>query len=320
MATYYVDGAVGDNGNLGTSEGAGNAWATIQYAVDQITQGDIIYIKASAAYAEDITISTFGQSTNPIKLIGYASTPGDHGKITINPTTVGITMSYTSFMYYVFQNLIIDGASSHGVSAAGTDQMVWFNCEFNNNGGVGCFVDNNNIFVACEARNNGSHGFQMGTTTYFAYNIARGNGDSQVNASGGFYAFNEFSDGTNLSPYLVEAGPCEWFMHNTLDMNSVVSLDGVNFSGSRLLALNNVFTNAPADYAMVTNAANACRVKAYNLRDNVATMYFRSTDPGIQGLGDINGTAGFTDSATGDYTLLSTSDARGTALTPGGIT
>ncbi len=43
---YYVDHAVGADGNLGTSEGAGNAWEHVQHAVDNTGAGDRINIKA----------------------------------------------------------------------------------------------------------------------------------------------------------------------------------------------------------------------------------------------------------------------------------
>jgi len=62
MATYYVDTAVGDDGNLGTSEGAGNAWATIQHAVDNVAADDKVWVKASGTYSEalDATGATAG--------------------------------------------------------------------------------------------------------------------------------------------------------------------------------------------------------------------------------------------------------------------
>jgi hypothetical protein len=38
MTTYYVDTAVGNDGNAGTSEGAGNAWATIDKAMNTVAR------------------------------------------------------------------------------------------------------------------------------------------------------------------------------------------------------------------------------------------------------------------------------------------
>jgi len=82
MATYYVDVAVGNDSNLGTSEGAGNAWASIGKACQTATaDGDVVWIKASGEYvAEDGSTDSIGQvitATNYIIFEGYTTTPGD---------------------------------------------------------------------------------------------------------------------------------------------------------------------------------------------------------------------------------------------------
>ena len=48
--TWYVDGAVGNDSNAGTSPGAGNAWATIGKATSTAAAGDTVNVKASATY------------------------------------------------------------------------------------------------------------------------------------------------------------------------------------------------------------------------------------------------------------------------------
>ena len=52
MATYYVDGVDGDDGNLGTSEGVGNAWATVQKAADTVSAADTVNIKGNGTRCE----------------------------------------------------------------------------------------------------------------------------------------------------------------------------------------------------------------------------------------------------------------------------
>ncbi len=77
MATYYVDGAVGDDGNLGTSEGAGNAWATLTKAMNTVAAGDKVWVKASATYTETMTMVTVGAQGTPIVFEGYTTATGD---------------------------------------------------------------------------------------------------------------------------------------------------------------------------------------------------------------------------------------------------
>ena len=84
MTTYYVDGAVGNDGNAGTSEGAGNAWATIDHAMNTVAAGDKVFVKATGTYSETPVMDTVGASNNPITFEGYTTTPGDNGKVTVD--------------------------------------------------------------------------------------------------------------------------------------------------------------------------------------------------------------------------------------------
>ena len=87
MTTYYIDTAVGNDGNAGTSEGSGNAWATIQKGADSGTSGDNFYVKASGTYNEKVDFDTVG-ATGVVgarrNFIGYTTTPGDNGLVTIS--------------------------------------------------------------------------------------------------------------------------------------------------------------------------------------------------------------------------------------------
>ncbi|MEQ8422599.1 MAG: Ig-like domain-containing protein [Arenibacter algicola] len=70
---YYVT-TTGKSSNNGSSEAL--AWS-IQYAFSTAKAGDVVYIKAGNYGALNITSSNSGTSSNPIKFIGYTSTPGD---------------------------------------------------------------------------------------------------------------------------------------------------------------------------------------------------------------------------------------------------
>ena len=81
MATYYVDPALGNDGNAGTSEGAGNAWLTLQYALDNTVSLDEIYVKNSAIIDVSSVID-IDQSQGSRQVKGYSSVISDDGIVT----------------------------------------------------------------------------------------------------------------------------------------------------------------------------------------------------------------------------------------------
>jgi small nuclear ribonucleoprotein (snRNP)-like protein len=82
-ANYYVS-PKGNNSNGGTKE---SPWKTLQYSVDQLTSGDILYL-LPGTYNEFCTIETKAQSTNPIKI---TTEPGDEHLAILDGTGVTIT-------------------------------------------------------------------------------------------------------------------------------------------------------------------------------------------------------------------------------------
>ena len=119
MTTYYGDGAVGNDANAGTSEGAGNAWATIDKAMNTVAAGDTVYIKASATYDETANIDTAGTQGSPISFIGYSSTITDEGKVTWTKSSSGSCLTDTpSSTYYHFRNIKFNNAASSNISVA----------------------------------------------------------------------------------------------------------------------------------------------------------------------------------------------------------
>jgi len=167
--TYYVDVAVGDDANAGTSEGEGNAWETLAKAADTVVAGDKVYVKASGTYeTEDGSndccayLETAGNDESPIVWEGYASTPGDGGIVTINADPTGDQFSYcikvdtgVSSLFNVFKNFVFTGSSSAAVYAGGmSDYLYFYNCRFTNNDGDGSYLDNYNVFLNCMFDNN----------------------------------------------------------------------------------------------------------------------------------------------------------------------
>ena len=160
MATYYVDGVDGNDLNAGTSEGSGNAWATIDKAMNTVAAGDHVYIKGNGDYTETATIDTVGTQTASIIFEGYTSTPGDGGMATIDATGLsnGVTYSVSPYLYYVFRNITVKNANSYGWSLSACRLMAFENCQANNNAGWGFNLSGYAVFMEWEAKDNTANG------------------------------------------------------------------------------------------------------------------------------------------------------------------
>jgi hypothetical protein len=327
MTTYYVDGAVGSDANAGTSEGAGNAWATIDKAMNTVvgSAGDHVYVKASATYNELVTIDNAGGTG--IAFEGYTSTPGDGGKATISGTTNCITSSLGAHSY-CFLNFIFTGASSHGVSlgAGAGDNVCFVNCEFTGNGGHGLYADNYIFVHQCIFANNTSNGFQLGTVVGAHACKAYGNGERQMYCDGGMaYCIGNLVYGhTNTSYDAVESAGTSnagVILNNTVDGegNAVSCLSTGN---SFPLVANNIFYDG-ASYGFESsyntnywanfirhNLANSNGIENYY--NSARTAAFGSSDPAFGA--NVTGAPGFTDEANDDYTLGDASPAKDAGL------
>lgn len=317
MTTYYVDGAVGNDGNAGTSEGAGNAWATIDNAMNTVVAGDTVYIKDTGTYSETANIDTAGTVYSVIRYIGYTTTPGDRGKVTITGTTNCITSGLIGASYNIFENLIITGASSHGVSASGIDRTKWVNCEFTNNGGMGAYCRSTLSVINCIFANNSSYGVYATNGLTVAGCIAYSNGQDQIRVPNAvFYKNLIYSSAVNkVCIHSQNEGP---FIGNTLDGDNVFSTTGIfTNSSTDLIAFDNIIFDC--ETAINTNAShdNTSSFVGNNLLNANSTDY-TSTD--IISYDDVTGAPAFTDEAGDDYTLSDASPAINAGLQPGGIT
>jgi hypothetical protein len=81
MATYYVR-TDGDNGNAGTTDSSGGAWADLGYAASQMGEDDLCYIKSGTYTLTTSTPGAGGPAVLPASLassiVGYETTPGDN--------------------------------------------------------------------------------------------------------------------------------------------------------------------------------------------------------------------------------------------------
>ena len=312
MTTYYVDVAVGNDANLGTSEGVGNAWASFEKAFDTVTDGDLVYVKASGEYvAQDGANDCIGEiSIIPawnaqITFEGYTTTPGDgtFACVTLNAGTNALANCIQVYgdinnCYYVFNNFRFTGASDNGFGRVGLRELVFRNCRFDNNGAAGYYGQTTSYFYRCQVDNNGATGiFGQGyllfctcfsNTTYgaqgpaFMYaSLFYNNGTAQtLGGSGTLWAQCVF-DGNNKAAN----GIANIYRASTL-VNSIIYNCGVGIE-------------SPSPGAMTS-----C-----NSINNI--LYENTTDRVNSPVGDDDMDADplFTNPATNDYTLQTGSPA-----------
>jgi hypothetical protein len=320
MATYYVDGAVGNDANAGTSEGAGNAWATIQKAMDTVAADDTVYVKASATYSEDVTIETNGGIFTPIHFIGYTTSTSDNGKVTISGTTNCLKNGAADGDFYMFWNFIFSGASSTGVLLNLGDDTLWYNCEFNNNGGAGLQLNDEALIVNCVAHGNTTFGFDLDSSPNVVGCKVYANGGVQIFCLGnGELFYKNVVYGATGSSKLCELNTTELFVANTLDGENV-ALQGVELiQGSACICIDNIIYDCTTGVQMNAGPVPSAYFLGHNLMNSNTTDYSTAT-PATVGLNDVTSAPAFTDEANDDYRPSRSSPAVDAQLKPGGIT
>lgn len=180
MATYWVEA-----GHGGTNSGTeANPWLTIDQAMNAVGAGDKVWVKASANYAELVTIDTVGGDTTPIVFEGYTSATGDGGTVTITggaarASCLNDSLAINVNVYYVFKNFRFTNSTGVNVDM-GCDHVTFKNCRFDTAGSLGlrcqvvlcqgCSIDTNvsagvhvnggtgAIFIGCAVHSNGGAG------------------------------------------------------------------------------------------------------------------------------------------------------------------
>jgi hypothetical protein len=318
MTTYYVDGAVGDDTNAGTSEGAGNAWATIQKSADTVIAGDTVWVKATGTYVENVTATTAGTAGTAIWWKGYSSTTGDQGKVTIDPSSAGNAVSCTG-NYNFWENFIFTGASSNGYSSSTGDSQAFYNCEFTSNGAAGCQGDNNAGFFFCEFRDNTTAGCDWDANCVFVGCIFSGNADATSTGMVGITMYKSlFYNNTDAI-----TGTATTVIGCTFDGDGA-STDLVAGVAAPLIYCDNIFYDTSAT-ALDYSAASFNTGKHYlgnNLMNTVTTSYGADLEGYgvLEGYNDVTGAPAFTDEAGDDYTLGASSAAIDAGVQPGGVT
>ncbi len=164
MATdYYVDGAVGNDANAGTSEGAGNALATIPAGfLKLLAASDRLYIKSSATYTNQYapTSAYTPAAATPMIVEGYTFTPGDGGQITMNnaaAVSYGIRLLKS---HYILRNIKVTNYNSIGIYANVTNSRME-NCTAENCVSRGLYGGYGAVFIDCTVSGSTYAQFQM---------------------------------------------------------------------------------------------------------------------------------------------------------------
>lgn len=306
---YYVDGVDGNDGNAGTSEGSGNAWATIDNAMNNVVAGDSVFIKGNGDYAEMATMDTAGSASAHIHFEGYTTTPGDDGMATIDATGLNNGIyngGGGTTPYYTFENIAVENADFHGWNIASGYRCTYTNCQANNNTQHGFNIGGNSFFTNCSASGNGSGGSYDGFYTG-SYNVFLG-----------CFAYNNSSGGFNYSGTVSTYFACiakgnadEGFRAGTgnLYMNCVVDGDGKTTTYG--IDATNAYTRGCSIYNCIFyDCGTGLRGPSVSIDDVFGghnLFYANTTDstdwPSRNQVGDVSGDPAFTDEANDDYSL-----------------
>lgn len=333
MTEYYVDGAVGNDANAGTAEGAGNAWASMSHAATVVAAGDIVNVKASVTYTEQVTITTVGTSTSFIVWRGYTTTPGAHGvgdegMVTIDAESTRAYCFYTAgttLTYNRIENFICKNATSHGIAFANADNCSFRNIEVDNCGGHGLTCDNQCKALNVAVTNSGNYGINIDTGAWMVGCIMGNSVNRGCDYLGGTLVYKNLSygtSGTNPVGMYISSGSVA--IKNTVDCEGIAGSIGIDVPSNALpFVIDNV----------IHDAVDACiRHQNSTSADHYATIANNLFSGGLytykvkQGTAESNGydqynnkeqDAVFTDEAGDDYTQDAASPGASGGLLPG---
>ena len=329
MTVYYVDGAVGSDLNDGLAEGAGNAWATIQKAADVATNGgDIVYIKNSVTYLEQVNQSilpTAVSSVNPILWIGYNTVPGDFGRVVIDGENSRASAWYVQYqaVYGVWMNITFTRATSYGFNALtfNSDSLTFYNCKFTNNGSYGVACDNVGAFYFCESSNNFLDGIRSDNSTTLVGCELFGNGVRGVYNVGTIETayknliYDNGTDGVYASSGI-----------NTGIGNTIVNNPGNGFAtafgGNGRVVTDNVITGSTNGIAQISGSSTAAISEFYdhNCLYNNTTNNSGNIIPELHSVNDVLADPLHIDVPGDDYRVRQNSPLVGAGVRPGVFT
>lgn len=314
---YYVDMAVGNDVNAGTSEGAGNAWQTIDKAMNEVAAGETVWVKASANYTETAGIDTAGSAGSPIIFEGYTTATGDGGRATIDGGSARasgiIEGGSITNAYYVFRNFRITDHTGDGVDSSGMFQITWINCRFDNNS-TGIDVGSNTLFIDCEFDTNSVDGAEASSDSKYVGCLAHTNTDDgiQLGAGGGASHCVAYGNGSSatLEGQIAITGGRVLVDHCTFDGDNSATKLGISSQQPGPTIINCIFYDCHV--GIYSSGANYV-VSGYSDYNSFASCTTDVTNltAGSNSITDAGDP--FTNSAGRDYTLASTAEGESDA-------
>lgn len=303
MATYYVSNATGDDSDTGLTEAL--AWATIDKAMNTVSAGDTVYVKADGNYNEIAIIDTVGTSSATIVFEGYTSTPGDGGQATVDAQSTRVSCISdslaTPFVHYVFENFIFINATTANVVLS-VSEVTFKNCTLSDASGNGCTCASNTVFENCLFDSNGDSGiFCSGIATAigcrFTNNTTEG---AEVSAATFIFYCTFVGNGADAIECLGGNGVFAFVVGCTVDGDGKTTNTGIDLNSSfwkRAIIINNLIYDC-VDGIICANQGTFF-ISRNNLVNNNTTDYtnFETFE------GEVTDAPQFEDEAGGDYSL-----------------
>lgn len=320
MATFYVDGDNGSDGNSGLSEAL--AKATIGAAISASATKDTIYIQnnGSTVYAE----SAACPSGECRRFVGYGTTPGDDTIAVIDAAgqTYGISMTSLPNLAnsaYGATNLEVKNATSHGIytahsSGSANDSLRYINLYVHDNGGKGIYDQGGAMtvgLVRVKATGNAGAGVDVYAANPIFCRISNNGAEGlKLNGSVATTAVGSlFNNNTTYGAYFV-----------TNAVNCVAYGNGSD--GMRLVGANSICTVMGSIFMNNGGYGAYLNVTSLPLFVNVGAAYYGNTSgkyntTPIISVSESTSDPLFTNASGGDFSLQAGSPALQMALAVG---
>jgi hypothetical protein len=300
---YYVSDATGDDLDDGLSEG--NAFKTIQKALDTVAAGEQIHIKADGTYYEALTAPVVGTLAAPIHIDGYTNTPGDGGLATIdgNGKTLVSGMDYvgTVTANHVYSYLRFTDFSSHGFNGLAVSSLVFRYCEFDDNGGTGLSAKDNISILACHFHDNANTGAYLDGAGVIVGCLFRNNLNGLGMQGVSNFVYNSIAAGNSNIGIQVVNGLCI-LVNNTVWGNNKDTVTGIDIVNAvRNVLVNNIVTECVT--GITSNTADNWNAKVAFTNNLV---YDCTTPYNVNAATEIGGLTGdplLVDPGNGDFSL-----------------
>jgi hypothetical protein len=334
--TYYVQPGTGNDGNLGTSAGAGNSWATTQKALDTVIAGDDVRLCQSATETTTAQVDadgTTGTDASPILFHSYNS----DGTTQTDGYTLQATASITSLMdvaaitNYHFVGIKFD-ANSNATSAcylsnSGAAENTFDACEFYNANSNGLLQNTTefNTFVECHFYDNGASGVaslavNRGVCSFIG-GSAHDNTTHGVSVDDNFLISNMIAYDNTSDGFHLDARNAFSEIKNCVAYNNTNG-DGIALTNQPMASVVGCAMGKNGGYGLSVDGGEDYTYIDYNWYGSgadVNTSGETDVSGGTPGRNNQTGVAGFADAGSGDFTPGTGSPLIGNGVNDGNI-